>query len=481
MAPSATSMLALVMRQHWLAIRRDGRLRLLGLALLVLFGAALAASAGRAHDAALRRLHDVAAEEQVWRAQGDANPHGAAHFGRYVYRPAPPLAVLDPGLLDQLGSTLRLEGHVQNTGRYKPSDRGAALSRFAGLTPAFALQVLVPLLIVFATFTTFSGVRERRLLAQEIGGGARPTVLVLGRFGAMAGVLACCLLAVGLLAWLAAGAPLGRDGAASFIVPLAVLLGGYGLYWLAFLALTLALSAWASGERAALLGGLGFWTVAALLLPMLAPALAEQRHPTPTAAVFHAAVEREILDGPDGHDSRDARLAALRAAALKQYGVQRLEDLPINFDGLVFEHGERRTAQIYGRHFAALYDTYAAQARLAFAAAPLSPLLALRPLSSALAQSDLAAHRHFLEQAEDYRYRMVQALNRDMKLNRKPGMREYAADVAAITAAIRFDPQPQPLGPVLARAAAPLLVLAAWLAAAIALMCLAARKLGGQA
>jgi ABC-2 type transport system permease protein len=474
MAPSATSMLALVTRQHWLVMRRDGRLRLLGLALLVLFGAALAASAGRAHDAARRRIHDVAAEEQVWRAQGDANPHGAAHFGRYVYRPAPPLAVLDPGLMDQLGSTLRLEGHVQNTGRYKPSDRGAALSRFAGLTPAFALQVLVPLLIVFAAFPTFSGVRERRLLAQEIGGGARPGLLMLGRFVAMAGMLGLCLLAVGLLAWLATGATLGRDGA----VQLAVLLGGYGLYWLAFLALTLALSAWASGERAALLGSLAFWTAAALLLPMLAPALAEQRHPTPTAAVFHAAVEREILDGPDGHDTRDARLAALRAATLKAYGVQRLEDLPINFDGLVFEHGERRTAQIYGRHFAALYDTYAAQARLAFAAAALSPLLALRPLSAALAQSDLPAHRHFLEQAEAYRYRMVQALNHDMKRNRKPGMRDYAANVAAITAGIPFEPRPQPLASVLARATAPLLALAAWLAAAIALMYLAALKMG---
>src|SRR5258708_10814652 len=41
-----------------------------------------------------------------------------------------------------------------------------------------------------------------------------------------------------------------------------------------------------------------------------------------------------------------------------------------------------------------------------------SPVIALRRLSMAVAGTDLQGYRRFLEQAEQHRYRMVQALNR---------------------------------------------------------------------
>lgn len=93
----------------------------------------------------------------------------------------------------------------------------------------------------------------------------------------------------------------------------------------------------------------------------------------------------------------------------------------------------------------------------------------------------MEAHRHFLAQAEAYRYETVQALNRDIKLNRKPGMREYASDVAAITRGIVFAPRPLPLSELLPRTALPFALLLAWLGAALALMRLAARRLGAAA
>ncbi|SDF74152.1 MULTISPECIES: DUF3526 domain-containing protein [unclassified Duganella] len=476
MATHTSTMLHIVVRQQWRIMARDGRLRWLLLALLLVFAASLTAAAGRANLTLAQQQRDAVSEAEVWAAQGEANPHGAAHFGRYVYKPWPPLAVLDPGLLNHLGSTLRLEGHVQNTGRYKPTDRGFALSRFDGLNPAAVLQTLVPLLIVFAAFTTFSGTRSRALLAQELGAGASSRLLAAGRFAAFAIGLGGLALATGVLCavWL------GARGDWPLFGSLLLMLGACYVHWLVFLALVMAISAHAENAGASLLRSLGLWAVVVVLLPMLAPQLAEQRYPTPGATAFHKAVEREIMEGPDGHDTRDVRLGRLEAETLKAYGVQKIADLPINFDGLVFEHGEQRTTGIYTRHFAQLYDDHAAQARFSLAASVLSPMLALRPLSAALAQSDLPAHRHFLEQAERYRYAMVQALNRDMKLHRK-GNGLYTADVNAITAGIQFAPQSLAMRDVAPRIVQPLLILLAWLIAALLLLWRSASQLGGKA
>ncbi|WP_137174481.1 DUF3526 domain-containing protein [Massilia sp. HP4] len=477
MGASTLTPLRLVARLQWTSLLRERRLRLLGLLVLALCALALLDAALDARRGDTARRHDTLVEAQVWQAQGEANPHGAAHFGRYVYKPAAPLAALDPGLTDHLGSTVKLEGHVQNASRFRATDGGAALARFGGFSPAFALQVLVPLMIVFAAFGVFGGERQRQLAWQEIGAGATAWQLVLGRFIAHATALLLLLAVVGVLAALAT---MPAWSAAHFAA-LGLMLAGYGLYWLAFLGIVLAISAASSSGRGALTAGLASWIVAAVLAPMLAPALAEARHPTPTAEAFEAAVTEEVMKGPDGHSPRDVRFAAFEKATLAKYGVSHIDELPINYSGLLFEHGEKATSDIYNRHFDRLYAGYAAQARLALAGSVVSPLLALRPLSASLARTDMEAHRHFLAQAERYRYQTVQALNRDIKLHRKPQVREYASDVAAITRDIVFTPRPLALGEVLPRTLAPFAVLAAWLAGALVLMRLGARRLEGRA
>jgi ABC-2 type transport system permease protein len=471
------SPLRLIVRQQWTSLARERRLRLLGLLVLALSALALFDAALDSRRLEAARTHDTLAEEAVWTAQGEANPHGAAHFGRYVYKPAAPLAVLDPGVTAHLGSTVKLEGHVQNASRFRATDGGAALSRFGGFSPAFALQVLVPLTIVFAAFGVFSGERARQLAWQEIGAGATPWQLMLGRFAACAAALLLLLALVGVLAALAT---IPAWSAAHFAA-LGLMLAAHGLYWTAILGVTLAISAWSAGSRAALFGALAFWIVTAVLAPMLAPMLAEARHPTPSAEAFEAAVTDEVMKGPDGHSPRDVRFAEFEKATLARYGVRHIDELPINYAGLLFEHGEKATADIYNRHVDRLYDGYAAQARLALAGSAFSPLLALRPLSSSLARTDMEAHRHFLAQAERYRYETVQALNRDIKLNRKPQMREYASDVAAITRGIAFAPQALSLGELLPRTTVPFAALAAWVGGALLLMRLAARRLEGAA
>lgn len=479
----AAALVPVIARQQWMLLRRDLRLALLGIALVfVLATAALTGAALHGSYEADRRAAE-AEEARVWAAQGPANPHGAAHFGRYVYKPLSPLATLDPGLLPQLGTSLLLEAHAQNPARGRAIDGGTALDRFAGLSPAMMLQVLAPLLLILAGFSTFAGERARSLLRQELAAGVRPAALIAGRLAGLAAMVASLLLLVAA----AGGAALAITGAsAASYAALGWMLLGYGLYLMTFVALTIAASAAFPSARTALVVLLAFWATATLLVPRTAPAAAEAASPTLSGPALEALVTKEVLDGPSGHDTRDARLERLKTATMKRYGVAKMENLPVDFGGIALFHGEALSTAIYRRHFAALYDGYDRQAGVQRLFAVLSPLQVIRPWSSALAASDQHAHRRFLEQADAYRYTVVQRLNQDIIDHRKPAHPggntvPYVADVAAVTRGLSLDAHPPLLSETLRRHWIDLLGLTTWLALATLLAFAAGRRLSAAA
>ena len=455
---------------------RDRRLAVLGLALLLALLAAAIAGAGL-HGAREQERRAAQSEEaQVWTSQGPANPHGAAHFGRYFFKPVSPLAVIDPGLLPHLGTSLKVEAHANNPARNRAIDGGTSLDRFAGLNPAAMLQVLAPLLVILSGFAAFSGGRARGLLRQELAAGVRPAALMAGRLAGLAGTVALLLAVTMLASMLALG---WSGGGMPELAALLWMMLGYGLYLYAFAALTLAASAAFASARTALVVLLAFWAMATLFVPRIAPTIAETLAPTLSGPAFEAAVTKQVREGPSGHDPQDARLERLRQTTMQRYGVTRLEDLPVDFNGISLFAGEQLSTAIYRRHFAALYDGYDRQAAVQRGFALLSPLQAVRPWSAALAQSDQHAHRRFLEQADGFRYDLVQTLNRAI-IHRPRGGGEgpYLADVAAITRDARFSPVPPRLGEALARHWLDLAILALWAVGATLLAFAAAHRLG---
>jgi ABC-2 type transport system permease protein len=470
----ARALVPLIAIQQWRLLVRDRRLAVLALALvLVLSTAVLAAAALQRGDEAERAAAQIG-EAKVWEAQGTANPHGAAHFGRYVFKPASPLAVVDPGLLPQLGTSLKLEAHANNPARNRPIDGGTVLDRFAGLSPAAMLQVLAPLLIILSGFAAFAGERSRGLLRQELAGGVSPAVLMAGRLGGLGAMVALLLVVAALVGAVALAFASGTAGA---IVPLMWLLLGYGLYLFGFAALTLAASAAFASARSALVMLLAFWAMATLFVPRIAPSLAEASASTLSAPAFEAAVTREVREGPSGHDPQDARLERLRQETMRRYGVARLEDLPVDFNGVALFEGEKLSSAIYRRRFAELYDGYDRQAAVQRAFALVSPLQALRPWSAALAGTDQHAHRRFLEQADAFRYDLVQQLNRAIIHRPKDEEGPYLADVAAITRDARFSAAAPSLRETLGRHWIDLVILAGWAGLATLLAFAAARRL----
>lgn len=430
--------------------------------------------------AALRARHADAADA-AFRGQPDRHPHRMVHYGTFIFRPLGPLAAFDPGVDAFTGNSMFLEGHRQNSANFGDVRQSALLVRFGQLTPAFVVQVVAPLVLIFLGYGALARETEqgtmRLLMMQGVGRGriVRGKLLALGAAASLAALPAM----IGLIAIA------GRPGAP--ILPVLAIAIGHVGYLAVWTVLILLVSARVRRRRDALLMLIGLWAVAVVLLPRIAPDAARAAIPLADRLQTEVAVARDLRAMGDSHDPDDPHFAQFRRSVLARHGVARIEDLPVNYKGLLAIEGERLTALLYRRHGDAGHAAQARQTVLVDLAGLLSPAIALRSLSMAAAGTDLAGHRRFLEQAEAYRYALVQRLNRMQMADVR-----YADDIAADAGAdrrkriaarhwqtvpdFRFVP---PTARDRAIAALPgLAVLAGWLAAALALLAIASRRLG---
>ncbi len=454
---------------------RERRLLWLAIVALLLASASVATSTARLSAHAQER-HAVAEEEaRLWDSQGVIDPHDAAHVGRAVPAPVRPLAAFDPGITDFVGTSVFIEGHAQNPARHRPIEEGAALSRFGGFSAAWTLQVVAPLLIILAGFSTASGELARARLRQELGAGASTMALVGGRLLALA--LAAALLSLFMIA-VSLPAILLQGVSASQVAGLVAIGGAYTLYLFVFCAVTVAVSCLFASARTALVVLLGFWVVSILLVPRVAPAVAETLEPTPSAPAFRSAVTDEAKRGVDVHNPTDKGVKAFKAELLARYNVSDVKDLPIDFRGASYEFGEKLSTDLYNRHFDQLYDVYRRQELVQRAFAIFSPAISLQSWSRALAGTDFAAHLDYLRGVEDYRYRLIQTLNREIREHKLTSGERYHADIATITRDVVYTQGQQSAGDIVAAQVPNLAILLIWVVLAIGLAGVSALRLG---
>ena len=138
------------------------RVAVLGVALLVLLTLVAALTAyQRQHIIGIERAGYQAQANSAFDAQPNRHPHRMVHYGHFVFRPISPLAAFDPGIESFTGHTLFLEGHRQNTANFGDVRQSSMLVRFGQLTPAFVLQMLAPLLLIFLGYAMVARERER--------------------------------------------------------------------------------------------------------------------------------------------------------------------------------------------------------------------------------------------------------------------------------------------------------------------------------
>jgi ABC-2 type transport system permease protein len=408
-------MILRIARKEMTEMVRDGRFRAAGAIVFTLLSGALLLGWQNYREVSAQHSAARQATRDQWLGQGKKNPHSAAHYGIYAFKPKVPLSMVDRGTDPYTGVAVWLEAHKQNEFKYRPAQDATAVQRFGELTGATVLQLLVPLLIVLLAFNAFSAERELGTLRQLLSLGVSQADLAWGKSLGIAAALGLLLVPAAAIGAVALTAASGQADMVAAIPRMAWMTLTYLLYFAAFVGVSLAVSAWAPSSRSALIVLLGFWMFNGLVAPRAASDLAKALRPAPSAFQFAQGIEKAMQG--DGHDSASARAKRLEQELLKKYNVDKVEALPINFSGARLQDSEDHGNEVFDQAYSRLWNTFAAQDAVHRTVGVVAPSLALRSASMAFAGADFPQHAHFAEAAEEYRRSIQRVMNDDIMRN----------------------------------------------------------------
>lgn len=412
-------MIGVIARKEITEFRRDGRIvALLGLTATLLLIALITGWATQ--NERQRQAQQLQRDDQVTFVKQGAKPtHSAAHFGRMAYKPAPALAAFDPGSSPYLGQVIWLEAHRQGPAMFRPAEDALELRRLSDLSVAGILTLLLPLVIFLLGHGVIVGERERDTWRHTLSHGATQNKLFFGKLAAIASIgvgiaLAAVVTSTGLAI---ASSPV--DLMPDLLIRAIGLVIVYALYGLMLCSFALAVSAHARSSVSALLILLSVWAISAVIAPRVAADIADRLHATPDSGTFWKQTSDAIRDSRPKRGSDEYR-AVEREVLSRTLGrtltAEETSSMPLNRQGLSLEIGEILGARAFEAAYDRLYATYDAQRRVRRWFALLSPSISLQHASSALAGTDVAAHRDFTRAAEQQRHLILRMMNEDLML-----------------------------------------------------------------
>ena len=397
----------------------------------------------------------------IWVSQDEKNPHSAAHYGTYAFKPKYPLSLIDPGVDKYSGISIFLEAHKRNESQYMAAADQTGLARFGDLTPDFILLFIIPLLIILIGYNAFTREKEQGTWQMLKSQGVSAWKLALGKWG---GIFLPVLIITGGLFIIAAAllSQLQDFGEFSYTELLMMFLV-YLAYYAVFINLSLLVSAWTRQSGVALVSLLVIWIMVCLAMPKASSNLADTIYPYPSRQAFTAAINQDKKAGLDGHNPWSEAAKAFERETLEKYGVDSVSQLPFNFDGYRMQKGEEHEAEVYFKHYEHLKETHRRQTQVYRASAALSPFLPVRFLSMSLARTDYGVHWDFADAAEKYRLKMQEALNMDFAENSTYGDWAYKADKSLWSDIPEFSYEPPTLSAVVASNWSNFALLSLWL------------------
>ncbi|MFK7732462.1 MAG: DUF3526 domain-containing protein [Pseudomonadales bacterium] len=394
----------LIAKEEW---RYWGRSRLgvtASIAALVLVIASIASTAQRINAEQIERAQFQQTATDTFQSQPARHPHRMVHYGHYVLRTPAPLAVLDPGVDAFAGTMMFLECHRQNSAVFSPRYSAAQAGPFAQLTPAFAYQVLVPLLLIIIGFSALSREHEAKTASILLASSITPLQLWYGKTLALIAAALFLLLPLALALLYA----MARDESALIGI---VFLAGYALYLIFWCFLISGFSALARRSSSALAYQLAAWVLLVIITPRLAATAADVLSPVDGKIATDLKIAEAIRQIGDGHNAEDPAFTKLKNELLEQYEVDDIAKLPINFRGVVAQYSEAKLTDVLNEFAQRRMDQELRQTRLMHFLGVLSPTLATRSFSTATASTDLWQYHRFLNEAEALRFDFVQKLN----------------------------------------------------------------------
>ncbi len=447
---------------------RDGRVRITMIIVALLMGVSIWISARQYQN--INEQYKVAktSERVIWDSQGEKNPHSAAHYGTYAFKPKYPLSLVDQGVDKYAGTSIFLEAHKRNEAQFSAASDQTGLARFGDLTPDFMLLFMMPLIIILLGYNSFTKENEMGTLTLLKSQGISSWKWVLGKWAAL--FLPILILTTAL--FMVAGLILSnlKDFGVFDWSSLLWMYLIYTTYYIIFVNLILFISAKTKKSGISLVVSLSLWILSCLAIPKAASNIAEERYPYPTRQEFAANVLKDKKQGLDGHNpwSKEAKL--LKENVLAEHGVDSLHKLPFNFDAYRMQKGEEHEAEIYFKHYNYLKDQFAKQSKVYKGMAVFSPYLPTRFMSMAIAHTDYGTHWDFSDAAENYRIATQKFLNDDFAENSAYGNWGYRADANFWKQLPAFKYSPPKLDTILSQNFSNLSILSYWLIGSFALL-----------
>jgi len=422
---------------------REGRFKVAAGLLLVLLFTTFALN--YQYQLRQQKEHQIAseAERHLWEHQPEKNPHGAAHFGVFVFKPVYPLSILDPGVNYYNGTTLYLEAHKRNSELFAPVQDATSLARFGDMRPAFVLLYLFPLFIVLLGYNLLTKEREAKTLSLLMAQGVSNYQIVAGKWVALSTIVLVFHLPVVLVSSFV------LNNFPGFSLSSFLLFNGlYLLYYFVFINLTLLVSVLAKRSGAAFISLLLFWIVTTVLLPKLFSNIANERYPLPTNEQMAKNIAELNKGRGNIHDLVGDAYKRAVDSLLKVYGVDSVSDLPVNMAGIRLDLGEQQDTRNAESQFTLVKEKLNAQKQLYNAGGWLSPFLSAKAGSMELAGTDLSSHWRFTDSAERYRRVFVNRMNRAIayESGKQEAFTEYKATSALWKEVPRFRYDVKPSG-----------------------------------
>lgn len=351
---------------------------------------------------------------QAWLNQEPQNPHNAAHYGHFVFKPVYAIQILDDGIGQFAGSILRLEAHAQNDPKFSPAEGRTESSRFGEISFSWLFQIVMPLFIIMLCFNAVSADREQEnlklLAAQGISNKSYLAAKIISNFLiitvlALAGLIIQCVTINRLLNTITSSQDM-LQGAVWFAV--------YLLYFLIVVSLSVLGSAWVKSSKNSLLLQVALWVLLLIIMPKLTANIGSQLYPLQQRTAFEKAFRLDEEKGINGHDPKSERYKKFEDSLLKKYKVDSVSQLPVNVDGLTMDAGENYGNMVFDKHFGKIRNTIQQQNSISKYASFINPFLAIRNLSMGLSQSDYQHQLKFVEDAENYRRYLMNNLNLKM-------------------------------------------------------------------